>query len=628
MCVARARRLYRGDEPSSRPEVTGPSDKIAVYVRAGPFPMDELRALTPADRALLTEAEKIRIQYRNMPTAMLGMVVICTLMSMVLEAGIGPGKIAIWMGCVYVYAAARFFLWRAFTRRQPPAEDCHRWRTYAIVGSAVAGLIWGVGAVELYVPNALSYQMFLVMGLVGMGAGCVYATASVMPSFFAYFYPSMLLPATLFLREEDAMHVSTGLLMVLYVSLLTPFAVHLSRFITASISLRFENLGLIAELRNQKDAAEEANVAKSRFLAAASHDLRQPLHALGLFVQSLQESPLASRERHVIGNIRRSVDAMEELFNSLLDISRLDAGVVQPHIATMPLAAIFDSLRFEYAPVAREKNLALRVRKTSVCVRSDASLLSRIIRNLLANALSYTDRGGVVLGCRRCGDSVRIEVWDSGRGVPADRHEEIFREFSQLENPERDRRKGLGLGLAIVQRLAQLLGHEVELRSEVGKGSVFSITVPRGVEEDCLPVDALPETTTAFDLSHALILVIDDEAAVQDGMATVLRKWGCDVLTSGSGEEMLTKLVGVRRLPDLIVSDYRLRGEENGIQVVEMLRNEFNTEVPALLVTGDTAPDRLRDAEASGLPILHKPVNPARLRTLIANLLREHTRAA
>lgn len=590
--------------------------------------MDELRAPTPADRALLTEAEKIRIQYRNMPTAFLGMVVICTLMGLVLAAGAGPEKVMVWMASVYAWATARFFQWRAFNRADPPPEQMKRWRTYSIIGSAIAGLIWGVGSLALYVPDGLSYQLFLVMGLVGMGAGCVYASASVMPSFFVFFYPSLLLPATLFLREKDAMHVSTGLLMLLYVSLLTPFAMHLSRFITESISLRFENLGLIAELRNQKDSAEEANVAKSRFLAAASHDLRQPLHALGLFVQSLQESALAARERHIIGNIRRSVDAMEDLFNSLLDISRLDAGVVQPRVATIPLASVFDSLRFEYAPVARQKSLALIVMKTSVYVRSDASLLSRIIRNLLSNAVSYTDHGGVVMGCRRSGDSVRIEVWDSGRGIPADRHDEIFREFSQLENPERDRRKGLGLGLAIVERLAHLLGHSIELRSEVGKGSVFSITVPRGVQEDSVPGDVPLESTTPFDLSHALVLVIDDEAAVQDGMAAVLRKWGCDVLTAGSGEEMLAKLVGVRRLPDLIVSDYRLRGKENGIQVVEMLRNEFNLDVPALLVTGDTAPDRLRDAEASGLPILHKPVNPARLRTLIANLLREHTRAA
>ena len=185
----------------------------------------------------------------------------------------------------------------------------------------------------------------------------------------------------------------------------------------------------------------------------------------------------------------------------------------------------------------------------------------------------------------------------------------------------------MGLGLAIVKRLAKLLNYRVDMRSTVGKGSLFSITLPRGRREDHLPAESSAETA-AFDLSHALVLVIDDEAAVQEGMAVLLRKWKCDVLTAGSGAEMKNKLVEVQRLPDLIVSDYRLRGGENGIQVVEMLRSEFNIEIPALLVTGDTAADRLRDAEASGLPILHKPLNPARLRTLIANLLREHTRAA
>jgi CheY-like chemotaxis protein len=232
-----------------------------------------------------------------------------------------------------------------------------------------------------------------------------------------------------------------------------------------------------------------------------------------------------------------------------------------------------------------------------------------------------------VLGCRRKGNEVRIEVWDTGKGIPADRHDEIFHEFHQLDNPERDRRKGLGLGLAIVKRLAKLLNYRVGLRSVMGKGSMFSITLPRGDPESHAPAESSPEAA-AFDLSHALVLVVDDEAAVQEGMAALLRKWKCDVLTAGSAAEMMGKLVAVQRLPDLIVSDYRLRGTDNGIQVVEMLRSEFNVDIPALLVTGDTAPDRLRDAEASGLPILHKPLNPARLRTLIANLLREHTRAA
>jgi two-component system, sensor histidine kinase len=588
---------------------------------------DEGTSGSRPDRALLIAAEKVRIQYRNMPTAFVGSAVICSLMGFALAKGAGLEKVLCWMAVVYTWVVARMIQWRAFNRVNPSPAHMRLWRQLGIAGSAVAGLIWGVGAIVLYVPDGLAYQFFLVMGLVGMGAGCVYASASVMPSFFAYFYPSILLPAVLFLRTHDSLHFITGVLMLVYLSLMTPFALRVYRLIDESIKLRFENLGLIGELREQKDAAEDANVAKSRFLAAASHDLRQPLHALGLFVQALQETPLATRERHVIGNIRRSVDAMEELFNALLDISRLDAGVVQPHLTTIPLAAVFDRVRFEYGQIARQKRLSFRVVKTSLFVQSDPSLLARLIRNLLSNAVRYTDSGGVVLGCRRIGSEVRIEVWDTGKGIPAGRHEEIFQEFYQLDNPERDRRKGLGLGLAIVKRLAKLLNYRVGLRSVMGKGSMFSITLPRGSREDYVPAESSSESA-AFDLSHALVLVIDDEAAVQEGMAALLRKWQCDVLTAGSGAEMMSKLIAVQRLPDLIVSDYRLRDNENGIQVVEALRTEFNVDIPALLVTGDTGPDRLRDAEASGLPILHKPLNPARLRTLIANLLREHTRAA
>ncbi|MDB6104670.1 MAG: hybrid sensor histidine kinase/response regulator, partial [Gammaproteobacteria bacterium] len=547
------------------------------------------------DRALLIAAEKVRIQYRNMPTAFVGSAVICSLMGFALAQGAGLAKVICWVAVVYTWVVARMIQWRAFNRINPAPADMRLWRRLSIGGSAAAGLIWGVGAIVLYVPNDLAYQFFLVIGLVGMGAGCVYASASVMPSFFAYFYPSILLPAVLFLRAHDSVHFITGVMMLVYLSLMTPFALRVYRLIDESIKLRFENLGLIGELREQKDAAEDANIAKSRFLAAASHDLRQPLHALGLFVQALQETPLATRERHVIGNIRRSVDAMEELFNALLDISRLDAGVVQPHITTIPLAAAFDRVRFEYAQIARQKRVSLRVVKTSLFVQSDPSLLARLIRNLLSNAVRYTDAGGVVLGCRRMGSEVRIEVWDTGKGIPANRHDEIFQEFYQLGNPERDRRKGLGLGLAIVKRLAKLLNYRVSLRSVIGKGSVFSITLPRGCRDDYVPAETSPESA-AFDLSHALVLVIDDEAAVQEGMAALLRRWKCDVLTAGSSAEMMGKLVAVQRLPDLIVSDYRLRDNENGIQVVEALRSEFNVDIPALLVTGDTGPDRLRDA--------------------------------
>jgi len=572
---------------------------------------------------LLIESEKVRTQYRNMPIAMAGSVAIATLMGAVLAKGVATWKVLVWMGVVYAWTVGRFFQWLVFHRLNPRPEDIGPWRTYAILGSLCAGIIWGAGAVVMYVPHGLVYQLVLTMCLIGMGSGCVYAFGSVMPSFFAFMYPAILPVAVIFMREDDLLHRATSALMILYVVLMTLLALRVYDSIDEFISLRFENSGLIEELRQRNEVVEEANIAKSRFLAAASHDLRQPLHALGLFVQALEELPLGKRESQVIGNIRHSVDAMEELFNALLDISRLDAGVVQPCVTTIPLAMVFDRVRFEYAPIARQKRVSLSVMKTSIHVVSDPSLLGRIIRNLLANALRYTDQGGVVLGCRRRGNTVRIEVWDSGRGIPPEQQGDIFREFYQLENPERDRRKGLGLGLAIVERLSRLLDHPVELRSTVGKGSMFAITVPLGARGNYMPIESSLETAGVFDLSGALVLVIDDEGAVQEGMAALLRKWQCEVLTAGSGREMLQKLVTVRRPPDLIVSDFRLRGGENGIEVVEMLRNEFNADIPALLVTADTAPDRLQDAAASGLPILYKPLNPARLRTLIANLLRE-----
>ena len=300
---------------------------------------------------------------------------------------------------------------------------------------------------------------------------------------------------------------------------------------------------LIQELRSQtlaaeqaREAAEEANVAKSRFLAAAGHDLRQPLHALGFFVDALQEQSLPPDGRVVVNNIRRSVDAMEDLFNSLLDVSRLDAGIVRPRIATIALAPLMERVRLEYDPVAPQKDLSLIVARNSLFVRSDPVLLERIMRNLVANAVRYTDRGRVILGARRDAHSVRIEVWDSGRGIPKDKHREIFQEFRQLDNPQRDRRKGLGLGLAIVERLVKLLDHPLELRSQLGKGSVFAVTVPRGRREEFVPGEADGQIVVDRDVANSLILVVDDEPDVRDSMLALLGRWRCEVVVAESCE--------------------------------------------------------------------------------------------
>ena len=584
------------------------------------------------DRAGLVAAELVRAQYRNIPTAVGVNVVISGLLCVALRETVSHERLGWWLCAVYAIAAARYLLWSRFNRGTLTEAIASRWARLAFLGAGMNGLAWGIGGIVLYAPHSPASQFLLLITQFGMGAGAAYASAPAFATVLAYLFPSVLLSSVPFFLEADSVHVTLGVMLLVFVAAATHFTYGIAQTIARAIALRFENIDLIDELRNQtvaaeqaRKAAEEANVAKSRFLAAAGHDLRQPLHALGFFVDALQEHSLAADGRAVVVNIRRSVDAMEDLFNSLLDVSRLDAGIVRPRIVTIPLDPLMQRVRLEYDPAASQKDLSLGVVPSSLFVRSDPVLLERIMRNLVANAIRYTDRGRILIGARRTAESVRIEIWDTGRGIPKDKHEEIFQEFRQLENPERDRRKGLGLGLAIVERLVKLLNHSLELTSELGKGSVFAISVPRGRREEFVPGEADGQIVVDRDVADALILVVDDEPAVREGMLALLAKWRCEVIAAESCTEMLEKLVSVRRMPDLIVSDYRLRGEENGIEVVARLREEFNAQVPALLITGDTGMEELRQAEESGLHVLHKPLNPSRLRALIANLRRERT---
>jgi two-component system, sensor histidine kinase len=575
------------------------------------------------ERSLVIQAEQIRQQFRIMPGAFIGSTLVATLVVAMLSARLSHHVLLPWLIAVYILSFGRFALWSWFKCSHPGMKSVTRWGRLAIIAGGLSGLLWGIGGIVLHDRTSLTHQIFMLIATTGLGFTSTYMTAPLMPAFLAYVCPSFLLSAIPFLLDGDLLHVSIGIGTLLTLPLLIRFAARVSDSFLESVTVRLQNAELLGR---QKEAAEEANVAKSRFLAVASHDLRQPLHALGLFVQALQESSIASQERHIVSNIRRSVDAMEELFDALLDISRLDAGVVRPRFETFPLASVFERLSFEYGPVAKQKGLSLRVMKTAAYVCTDATLFERIARNLLSNAVRYTDRGGVLLGCRRQDGGVRVEVWDTGRGIPTDKHREIFREFAQIE-PTADPHKGLGLGLAIVERLARLLDHEIHLRSVPGKGSVFSVSVPRGREQDVIANPAV-ESTTPFDLTGVLILVIDSDPAALQAMETLLGKWNCDVIAAATGEELKSKLAAAARVPNLIISDYRPRGVASlgagpTLGIIDMLRGEFNAEIPAVLLTGDTGTERpARAQEVAGLPVLHKPLNPARLRTLIANLLR------
>lgn len=372
-----------------------------------------------------------------------------------------------------------------------------------------------------------------------------------------------------------------------------------------------------AELRAAKEQAEHADMAKSQFLASASHDLRQPVQSLFFFHEILASRLRGHPCRPVVANMQAGLDALKTLLDGLLDISRLHAGAVEVHETVFPVSMLLDRLAAENAARAESLGIALRVVPSSAWIRSDLAHLERILRNLLDNALKYTGRGGaVLLGCRRAGPELRIMVADTGLGIPPDKHEAVFEEFVQLGNPERDRSRGLGLGLAIVRHLGRLLRHDIGMRSRPGHGSSFWVAVPMArPRREGRPATAPPLLAAAG--NNGLALVVEDEALVLVGLRAMLESWGWQVLAAQSGEEAVRLVTGSARAPDLIIADYRLRGDETGVKVVRDIHGVCALTIPAVVLTGDTSPERIAECRQSGLQVMHKPISADALHAVL-----------
>jgi signal transduction histidine kinase len=377
-------------------------------------------------------------------------------------------------------------------------------------------------------------------------------------------------------------------------------------------------------LERARRDAEQANAAKTRFLAAASHDLRQPIHALGLFFADLSDRVKNSETEHVIGQVEDAIEAINSMLNALLDVSKLDAGILKPSLQAYNLQDLFERLNHEFQPVAAENRNRLKVRATTAAVQTDPAMLERMLRNLISNALRYTTKGRVLLTARPRGNQLEIKVFDTGLGIPLDKQDEIFIEFHQLHNSARDRRQGLGLGLAIVKRLANLLHYNIKVQSVVNKGSCFTLTLPLALRINCdlqRPVAIQPSITYPFNQNQ--VLIVDDDASVIDGMKGLLSRWGCIPVTANSLEEAMAKISMLEAKLDLMIVDYRLPDMISGISVARTLQQKLSYPVPVLIITGDTGPERLQEADASGFPLLHKPVQPAKLRATLNYLLNE-----
>jgi signal transduction histidine kinase/CheY-like chemotaxis protein len=392
----------------------------------------------------------------------------------------------------------------------------------------------------------------------------------------------------------------------------------------AQRDLRQQVEAATAELRRRKEEAEAANAAKSRFLAAASHDLRQPMHALGLFTSRLSRMPLDHEARGVARYIESSVSALQDLLDTLLDISRIDAGLVVAKPTTFALDELLTRLQFELAETAQRKGLQLRLRTGGkLSVHSDAVLLERIVLNLLGNSLRYTQHGGVLLACRRRGDRVRIEVRDTGIGIPTASQQAIFDEYVQLDNPERDRAKGLGLGLSICRRLAHLLDTELKLRSAPGRGSVFWLELPlaettEAPTEISLTRDFVRDSGSRL---HGVVVIVDDDPLVLASTGGLVASWGCQTVGGPSVADAIAECDRAGLRPDVAICDYRLRGLENGISAALSLRHRFGATIPVLLVSGDLSDNLRQEVARHRLVLLSKPLKPARLRSLLQSLL-------
>jgi signal transduction histidine kinase/ActR/RegA family two-component response regulator len=474
------------------------------------------------------------------------------------------------------------------------------------------------GSAVAFFPYLVEFERFVVfMVMLAFCAGAVSSTAGYRPVFMAYVVPGLVPLAAVWMLNVGGVvewhHVYVGLLTLLYGAVLTRLAYQAFQLFRESFEIRLEHVALNTRLTKALDDSRVANAAKTRFLAVASHDLRQPVHALALFSSSLSRRNLDERTREIASHVETAIDTLSTQLDALLDVSRLDAGIVRPSPASFALDRLLARLEEQFTPLADEKGLALTV----VCppntvVTTDETLLEQIVRNLIGNAIKYTDAGSISMVVTRDGERAFLAVTDTGRGIPLEAQPHVFEEFYQVDNPGRDRSRGLGLGLAIARRLAELLDLPLTMSSAVGVGTTFTIGLQAAPSSAPRP-RSVPRVVR---LASIHVLVVDDEPEIREGMRLLLEDLGCRVELAANAAEAVR--LAERARPDVVLCDFRLRNDD-GLHAIRQLR-ALHPGLPAALVTGDSSPDRLREAHAAGVGLLHKPVRPDTLVAAINDL--------
>lgn len=571
-------------------------------------PRHAMTASSPNELHSLIDSEKRRLLNADTPVAVLGSVGIVAVIALTQQGHTDRVAAMAWAGGMLASLLVALACWRAL-RGAPDARFLSAFTLLAYV----QGLAWASCAL-LVRPDDFGHEAFMLLTLcVIFTSGSVYYGRH-LPALHGHELAGLGSLALIYATRGGFLNWSIAAGAAILAGVLIIFGRTFHHGLARAVELGFENARLVEQLT-------QANAAKTRFLASASHDLRQPLHALSLLIGLLGERARGQGLEDLIHRVQASTEAMESLLNGILDISRLDAGVERPEPVALPARELVDRIERQFTPIAAARGLRLHVRPSTHWVKSDAALLMRMLDNLVSNALRYTARGGVVLGVRPRGAGLAFEVWDTGLGIPPEKLDEVFQEFVQLHNPQRDRSQGLGLGLSIVQRTAQLLGHGIEVASRPGRGSVFRVIVPRAEPPAAgmAAGNALPPEIAPHRLQGLQVLVVDDEQPIQFALQGLLEAWGCTCHVAGNSAEALRRVAPGERPPDAILCDYRLE-HETGVELVARLREALGEDVPALVVTGDVTTSQLIDIAASDLPVMHKPVSPAALRAWLGSV--------
>ncbi|WP_310452451.1 ATP-binding protein [Sulfuritalea sp.] len=581
-------------------------------------------AFHSAEERAVVKAEQIRAFFSETNDQNLAGALVLSLLVYVVHDGIPAWTWQPALFALYVVTLVRAWLIRQY-HRAPASRSSLEWGRSQAISGGLSGVCWGFANTAMLAHLPTELQLLILTVITVAASSNASEGFSYVPPSRAYILASIGPPAIWLLTVGDRLHTILGVMLLVFLPMTIWQARKRNRVFIEAQQLRFRNERLARELTVQRDAAEQAYLAKARFLAAASHDLRQPMQALSIFHELLgQEIQGADPAGKILANAQKAAEGMKTLLDALLDVSRLDANVITPDCRGFPVQALLHQMESEFMPVAGQTGIRLRVRPCSACVTSDPVLLGQVLRNLLSNALRYTPSGRVLLGCRRRNGQLAIEVLDTGIGIAPDQHSAIFAEFYQIGNKARDRSQGLGLGLAIVERVVRLLGHALAMRSEPGRGSCFSVCVPLATPADGRSDAQLPDAEQAQimgNLAGCRILMVDDEEAIRTGMCELLQGWGCEVTTAGSVAEALDRAAAGPAAIDAVISDMGLPGQGNGIDAIAALRDRYGSQLPALLITGDTSQATLQAAREAQLIMLHKPIKPARLRAALSKVI-------